>query len=266
MFQGITLREFNQKFQSEFDCKNYLYRIKWSNGFCCRRCGCLKCWRGRTEFHARCVECDYDESVTANTVFHKLQIRLTTAFSMVFQIAVYKKGISALELSRLFRIDEKTAARFRKKCQEAMGAWVLEESTSKEGEKLCGIDGITFSHRTEGASGLQRSDVVLEKYMKNRPRREFIRCVNLIPFEDKMDPCRLDSGRYVDHGKDIRVWNLRKWLGGTHHHCSAKYSQNYSDEFFFRFNNRHRLQCIWHTLICKMMAVKPPYLKLNAVR
>ncbi|RYG41508.1 MAG: IS1595 family transposase, partial [Chitinophagaceae bacterium] len=64
--------EFIQNFATENDCKEFLYKLKWKNGFVCRRCGNDKFWNGRTRFHARCRGCGYDESLTAHTIFHKL--------------------------------------------------------------------------------------------------------------------------------------------------------------------------------------------------
>lgn len=34
------------------------------------------------------------------------------------------------------------------------------------------------------------------------------------------------------------IFNLKNWIRGIHHHCSAKYFSQYLNEFHFRFNNR----------------------------
>ncbi|RYG40585.1 MAG: IS1595 family transposase [Chitinophagaceae bacterium] len=76
MFKGMQLEEFNQTFRTEDDCKQYLFDIKWKKGYECRKCYRTKFWKGRTQFHARCSTCGYDESITSHTVFHKIQIPL----------------------------------------------------------------------------------------------------------------------------------------------------------------------------------------------
>ena len=72
MFQGITIGSFNMFFKSEDDCRQYLFDLKWKDGYRCRNCNCQKSCKGETRFHLRCTQCGYDESVTAHTMFHKL--------------------------------------------------------------------------------------------------------------------------------------------------------------------------------------------------
>ena len=98
------------------DCKQYLFDLTWKNGYQCRRCGCTKSHKGKTRFHLRCQRCCYDESVTANTVFHKLKIPLLKAFGMSLRIAVKKKGMSTTELAREFSINQKSSWLFKRKC------------------------------------------------------------------------------------------------------------------------------------------------------
>jgi hypothetical protein len=126
MLKQSIFQKFNRDFRNEDDCRQFLFTIKWEDGFVCRRCGHTKCWKGRTAFHARCTSCDYDESLTANTIFHKIQIPLMKAFAMSFHIVNCRNGISSLDLARLYGVDEKTAARFRLRCQDAMQAWFLD--------------------------------------------------------------------------------------------------------------------------------------------
>ena len=45
-------------------------------------------------YHKRCKQCAYDESVTANTVFHGMHPK---AFYMIFRLTTQKKGMSTVE-------------------------------------------------------------------------------------------------------------------------------------------------------------------------
>lgn len=263
MLKQSIFQKFNRDFRNEDDCRQFLFAIKWEDGFVCRRCGHTKCWKGRTAFHARCKNCDYDESLTANTIFHKIQIPLMKAFAMSFHIVNCRNGISSLDLARLYGVDEKTAARFRLRCQDAMQAWFLAEIGEKENEKHSSMDGITLMHRGENLNGLQKIDVTLEQYSANDGSKMMI-SKSTVAMPGAIAPCELMAGSYVGEMKDIRVWNFRKWMEGTHHHCSPAYIGKYEHEFYFRFNNRHRLEDIWHILIRSIIRHKPLILRGEA--
>jgi Transposase zinc-ribbon domain len=51
MFQGISIQQFNKFFKNEDDCKQYLFDLKWKEGYKCRRCGFTKSYKGKTSFH-----------------------------------------------------------------------------------------------------------------------------------------------------------------------------------------------------------------------
>jgi hypothetical protein len=37
--EPISIPEFVSRFKSEEDCREYLFNIRWPNGFCCPECG-----------------------------------------------------------------------------------------------------------------------------------------------------------------------------------------------------------------------------------
>ncbi|HWF48252.1 MAG TPA: transposase, partial [Bryobacteraceae bacterium] len=41
------LSEFDGQFSSEEACREYLFKLRWPDGFCCPRCGCSKSWPTR---------------------------------------------------------------------------------------------------------------------------------------------------------------------------------------------------------------------------
>ena len=203
------------------------------------------------------MNCDYTESVTAHTGFHKIQLPLLTTFSMVFQIAVFKKGVSTLDLAKVFNVDEKTAYRFRSRVQDAMGVWLSKKGDKRKNSKCTKVDGIIVANRGEELNGLQRLDLTLEEYSRKSSTAKLLRFRSAIPFDDAVDQCHLVAGRYVGERKDIRAWNYKTWLIGTHHHCSDKNLVKYENEFLFRFNNRNCQEMIWHILISELMLLKP---------
>src|SRR5699024_6600388 len=112
--------KFDKYFRDEEDCLRYLSELKWQDGYKCKRCGSELWWRGRKKFDRRCQRCEYNESVTAGTLFHKLKFGLRKAFKICFELSVRKKGMSSCEIGRAFDIQQKTAWYFKVKVQRAM--------------------------------------------------------------------------------------------------------------------------------------------------
>src|SRR5216683_4551813 len=143
MFKGITVAEFNKAFCCEQDCQQYLFDLKWKDGYRCRKCNYTKSVKGKTGFHLRCANCGYDESVTAHTLFHKVKIPLLKAFRMGFRIAVRKKGMSTTELAKEFEVNQKSSWLFKRKSQEAMessGNYLLEGKLEVDELMIGGAD------------------------------------------------------------------------------------------------------------------------------
>ncbi len=255
MFKGVSIKNFNATFQSEEDCRQYLYDLKWKSGFICRHCGNNTAWKGRTRFHKRCIKCGYDESCTAHSIFHKIQFPLIKAFIMTFQISVLKKGMSTIELASSVDVEQKTAWRFKRKLQDAMGDWITSHRGKLTESRGSAIDAITITHRRKAENGLQRVEVEVKKYKKTGSLAEIISCYGKFLYLDKADPCDLFKGRYRSKSKDIRIWNFKVWLTGIHHHCSGRYLHGYLNEFCFRYNNRSRRDIAWHTIM-KSIIVK----------
>lgn len=58
------------------------------------------------------------------------------------------------------------------------------------------------------------------------------------------------------------IMNIKGWLRGIHHKCSAKRLQDYLNEYHFRFNRRGFLNSIWEKLIQRALISQPcPYAK-----
>lgn len=255
MFKGIELDDFNNSFQNEDNCRRFLFRLKWKSGYLCRSCGNTEYIKGRTCYHARCSSCRYDESVTANTVFHQLHFSLLKAFRIAYHVTVYKKGISTVEISEIFGVNQKTAWLFKRKLQYAMMTHEFEGDNSSHLGKEVNADGIILSHRKGDLNGLQRIRLKLKRVKKSAGKTDF--SILHSHNQDAFDPCQLVSGRYVDEGKNLMMWNFRTWLTGIHHHCSQKFLQGYLSEFSFRHRFRNNREMVWQELMRLMITTKP---------
>lgn len=119
IFKGQNLIEFTERFKTDEDCQLYLAHFKWSEGFECVKCGHSGSQIRRN--HSRtCNKCSHTESVTANTLFHKVKFGLRKAFFICFEMATSTKSLSASYVAARFGVTEKTGRLFMHKVREAM--------------------------------------------------------------------------------------------------------------------------------------------------
>lgn len=295
MFQGISIATFNKSFKNEDDCKQYLFAMKWKDGYKCRRCGSFGSNKGKTSFHLRCKVCAYDESVTAHTMFHKLKVPLLKAFGMAFRLSVRKKGMSTVELSKEYSINQKSSWLFKRKTQEAMkssGEHLLDTKVE--------VDEILIGGPEKNKRGRNKGDkklvvIAVEKVKGNKIGRAYAEVIQqasgdcfkpffehyidkdnaqvitdcwkgYLPLESEFEIRQKPSnGGKGFPGLHIVIMNLKGWLRGIHHHCSERFINGYLNEFFFRFNRRNFLISIWHKLMERFMTNQPYSYKANAL-
>jgi transposase-like protein len=89
-----NFQEFLSRFQTDDDCWDYLFAIRWSNGFECPKCGCSKYYLNNRKV-VECNDCGHQISVTAGTIFHGTRKPLLLWFHVMWWIAAQKTGVSA---------------------------------------------------------------------------------------------------------------------------------------------------------------------------
>ena len=87
--------EFEQWFATERACRDYLWRIRYPDGFICPRCGCTEAWPARRGLY-RCQQCDYQLSATAGTIFQGTRKPLRVWFGAMWYVVSQKQGVRAL--------------------------------------------------------------------------------------------------------------------------------------------------------------------------
>jgi hypothetical protein len=117
----VDFEEFKKAFPDDFSCEKYLQEFKEKRGFSCKMCGNDKPIKGKARFDIRCAKCNYNESLTANTIFHKTKFSLQKAFYMLYLVSQTKTNISAAELSKILDLQNATCQNFKNKIQERMG-------------------------------------------------------------------------------------------------------------------------------------------------
>lgn len=279
---GLTLSDFLKKFPDEEKCYAYLSRQKWpTQDYSCRKCGHEKYCKGKKPHSRRCGKCGYDESPTAQTIFHRLKINIHTAFLMVFEIMTNKKGANSCMLSDRYNLRQDTCWYFRQRVQLAL---------SDVSEKLHGlveVDEFEIGGKEEGKQGRSKSDkkvrvVLMVEKLNNhedKVKRGFASVIqdfssdslgtamekhicpdsNVVtdkwsgysPLTEKFKNL---SQKYSDGGLNfeklhLQILNFKNWLRGTHSYCNKEYTQLYLNEFFYRLNRRFlRTKIVENTL------------------
>ncbi len=265
-----TLMEFDERFGTEEACQQYLFRIRWPDGFRCPVCGATKAWVNKRHLLV-CSACGRQVSLTAGTVMHGTRKPLRMWFRAMWWICTQKTGGSAKGLQRLLGLGSyQTAWAWLHKLRRAMiraGREPLEGPVE--------IDDAFIGGREEGVTGRQsfkKARIVVAVEVPGATRKVLGRARisqvpdfsgdSLMPFvvenvvagshviTDGWDAYRpLGSLGFVH---EVRVGDvellanahrvvslLKRWLLGTHQGAvRRKHLQHYLDEFTFRYDRR----------------------------
>jgi transposase-like protein/ribosomal protein L37AE/L43A len=113
-----TLPEFEARFGTEVQCRDFLAELRWPQGFVCPKCGGRDAWRNARGLFE--CECGHQTSVTAGTIFHGTRKPLRLWFKAMFLMLAPKNGLSAVTLMRLMGFTYETAWTWLHKLRTAM--------------------------------------------------------------------------------------------------------------------------------------------------
>jgi transposase-like protein len=269
-----TLAELEARFSREQDCRDYLFRLRWPEGFRCSRCRETKAWPLRTG-HWQCASCGHQTSVTAGTIFQDTRTPLTGWFRAMWWVTSQKNGVSALGLQRVLGLGSyQTAWAWLHKLRRAMvrpGRDRLSGRVEVDETYLGGLEKGARGRQTESKALIV---VAAQEDGKGIGRIRMRRIPNasarsLVPFvEESVEPgsvvhtdgwlgyVPLESKGYIPKITFLRgnkkspsellprvhrvVSLLKRWLLGTHQGAvSFEHLDYYLDEFTFRFNRRN---------------------------
>jgi transposase-like protein len=94
------LPAFNAQLGSDQQCRDYLFKARWPDGFRCERCGHDDAYALRTKIVYECVACRKQHSLPAGTIFEQTKTGLSRWFLAIYLVTSSKRGISAMELRR----------------------------------------------------------------------------------------------------------------------------------------------------------------------
>jgi len=269
-------QEFLLQFKSEEDCWNYIFEMRWANGFICPKCKSNKYWLTDKKL-IHCSKCEHQASITGGTIFHGTRKPLLLWFHIIWWVVAQKTGASAYNLKDFMGFGSyETAWAWLHKLRRAM--------VRPEREKLVGVIEIDETYiggkeigKGKQGRGAETKTLVLVaaeckgkqigrvrfEIVSDASKEKLFRFIednieqgstiitdgwsgyNLLNESDKYKhetKVVLGSGQEAHellphvHMVDSLV---KRWINGTHHgNISPKHLPYYLDEFAFRFNRK----------------------------
>ncbi len=266
-----TLLEFEKQFSTEEACEEYLFMIRWPDGFKCPRCGHSKSWRTQKKL-LHCSSCGYQSSIISGTIFQDTSKPLQLWFRAIWHVVGQKNGVNALGLQKELGLGSyHTAWSWLHKLRCAM--------VRPGRERLLGtveIDDVYIGSPVDGkrAPRLKNKAVVLVAVEKDGTKIGRIRLsqisnarietlneaipkmiepgtmvltdgwsgyreLNGLGYQHKVLTYQNEAKENLLPGVNIIVSLLKRWLLGTHQGAVRRsHLDYYLDEFVFRFNRR----------------------------
>ena len=263
--------EFDARFAQPEACYQYLFRIKWPEGFVCCACGHTRYWKSSRNLYI-CRHCEHQHSLTAGTIVHGSKKPITSWFKAMWWFTTRKSGISAVSLQHLLGLSYATAWCWLQK---------LRSCTIRSGRtKLSGtvevdefyLGGVASGKRGRGAAHKSIVVAAVEKQGRKLGRirlQHIADCSqnSLVQFvADAVDPeCTVITDGWTGYGSKfsknydhitvlqstapdkaktlpgvhlVAALVKRLFLGTFQGRFDPKNLQRYLDEYVFRFNRR----------------------------
>ena len=291
-----NLKELETDFGTDEDCRAYLARLRWPDGFRCPRCRSSKAWPVRGTWE--CADCGCQTSVTAGTIFQDTRTPLTVWFRAMWWVTTQKNGASALGLQRVLGLKSyETAWTWLHKLRRAMvrpGRDLLTGRVEVDESYLGGLEEGLRGRQTETKAliiiaaqedglGIGRIRMRQVPDASGESLEAFVLASiqpGSVVHTDGWSGYSGLSAKGYGHEVTIIKRNkqtasellprvhrvislLKRWLMGTHQGAvSHKHLDYYLDEFTFRFNRRRSRSrgMLFYRLAQQAVAVDPiPY-------
>ena len=94
-----TLHVFTELFGTEKQCLDYLYSLRWPDGYRCPRCYHNEAWQIK-ERKYKCRKCGYQATVLAGTLFQDIHLPISTWFKAIWYVCSQTGVTSVLDLQK----------------------------------------------------------------------------------------------------------------------------------------------------------------------
>lgn len=291
----MTFDEFVKNFSTEEQCREYLYKLRWPNGFRCPKCDCKSFWSvGNILFE--CSICKRQTSVIAGTIFQDTRKPLKSWFTAIWWITTQKNGASAEGLQQVLGLKSyETAWAWLHKIRTAMVRSARRKLSGKVevddfyvgGEEHDGSTGRGTGNKIMIAAAIELQDSgklgrVRLGVIANASKeslvgfiKDTIEAGSTVTTDGWSSYASLPKEGYIHEvyvqkkakSEEERLPHvhliislLKRWLLGTHQGAiSEKHMQSYLDEYVFRFNRRKSAKrgLLFYRLLEGAVATKP---------
>lgn len=270
-----TLGEFQRMFSAEESCRQYLFDMRWPNGFCCPKCKQSGDPWPMANHYLRCRHCRSRISLLSGTMMEGSHKPLLFWFQAIWYVVNQKNGVSALGLQKALGFGGyRTAWTWLNKLRTAMvrpnrdrlqGIVEVDETLvggRRSGKRGRGAEGKTLvlvavEERAQGGMGRIRMCIVTDASGDSLidAIKAMVAPGSTVRTDGWKGYNRLKQAQYnhivVAHEEEElgtdptplvhRIASLlKRWLLGTHQGAvRASHLPYYLDEFTFRFNRRY---------------------------
>lgn len=268
--EKISFKEFCNKFADESACKNYLFKLRWPEGFTCPECGSREYSFVKSRGIFQCKQCRHQASLTSGTVMHRTHLPMKTWFWAIYLTARDKRGISATQLASELELAYETAWYLLYRIRKAMAqrdrdyllSGIIELDDTYYGSTGQGGKRGRGTSKVNVMVALSKDDYGRPLYLKMQVvenlkgetvgafAKDNIAYGSIIQsdaYHSYRKPLAEDySHRYAvfDSNSDMLLWlhviigNAKAFLLGTYHGRCRCNLQSFLDEFCYRFNRR----------------------------
>ena len=268
----MTFREFIKRFPDEEHCREYLYKMRFADGFECPKCKHNENWKIGALLY-ECKKCGRQTSVIAGTIFQDTRKPLMDWFIAIWWVTTQKNGASAEGLQQVLGLSSyQTAWTWLHKIRTAM---VVPNRTKLSG--TIEVDDAYLGGESTGKRGRGAENKVLIAVASELDGKKVGRCRIGIIADASSDSLHKFIRENISEGAEIITdgWSgysgiekygysrqvhvqkeaeddekllphahmilslLKRWLLGTHQGAvEPNHLQAYLNEYVFRFNRR----------------------------
>jgi hypothetical protein len=280
----LSFLDFQNTFNTEEACREYLFKLRWPNGFVCENCGHTEYYSIKGRHLCQCKQCKKQHSVMVGTLFQDTHLPLLKWFWAIYLVSRDKRGISALGLKNAIKVSYPTAWAMLKKIREAMankdrkysltGTIIVDDaflgSSTKGKKRGRGTEKTSVLVAVSLAEGQETPLFVKMRVIENM-KTETIKktitdifefgstlrtdahktLINLDDFKHEVVNMTTEKahGKEALHWVNVVIANAKAFIGGTYHGLPKKHLQHYLDEFCYRLNRRFCESLIFEKLV-----------------
>jgi transposase-like protein len=278
---GPEIEHFQTQFQNKEDCAEYLYAIKWPNGFICPCCNRKKAYVIRTRRLPlfECAHCRYQASLLSNTIMEGSRTSLFKWFLAIYLVS-RSKSINAVQLAEIIQVTYKTSWLILHKIRHAIGKEDARHALS--GDVM--VNGALYSKRILGSIFKHPKEVpiLIGASMSTDNKPTYLKMQALPKLEERFSFPKIVLHEFAKNHTDEHHSNLQfitkgftplrhkpllplfhaahQWISQTFRGIGPKHLQAYLNEYCYRFNAVAKEIPVFTSLLQLCSSTKPiPY-------